>query len=66
MFEQEYIRGGRESILLPIAVCKHSLPNTEVKLHYLTHKTYHKRLTYNRVVVLAIKHDSGLVSNDKH
>ena len=37
-WDQEYIRGGKESILLLIAVCKHPLPSTEVKLHNLTHK----------------------------
>ena len=30
--QQEYIRGGKESILLRIAVCKHPLKSTEVKL----------------------------------
>ena len=39
MCDQEYTRGGRESVLA-IAVCKHvhPLPSTEVKLHNLTHK----------------------------
>ena len=31
-YGQEYIRGGRESILLYIAVCKHPLPSTEVNV----------------------------------
>ena len=29
---QEYIRGGRESVVLCIAVCKHPLPSTEVNV----------------------------------
>ena len=32
LYGQEYIRGGRESVLLPIAVCKHPLPSTEVNV----------------------------------
>ena len=33
---QEYIREGKESILLCIAVCKHRLKSTEVKLAKIT------------------------------
>ena len=56
----------RERILLPIAVCKHPLPSTEVKLHNLTHK-----LTTNiwHITTVHCMHGSGLyliiVGNDK-
>ena len=64
MKQQEYIRGVRESILLPIAVCKHPLPSTEVKLHHLTQKFTTNIWHITRACTCT--HDSGIVSNDKH
>jgi hypothetical protein len=38
-FWQEYVRGGKESIVLHIAVYKHPLPSTEINLYSITHRT---------------------------